>query len=372
MKKSIKEKMMKSRAPRMALAIRRTALLGLIGGAIWAASGALGPVAGIAIARAATASKLINGAGATFPYPIYSKWFSEYNKQNQSIEINYQSIGSGGGIKQLIARTVDFGASDAPMSDDELKSAPAPIAHIPTVLGAVAITYNVPGIKQALRLSSGVLADIFLGKVAKWNDPRIAELNKGVALPAQDIVVIARADSSGTTFVFTDYLAKVSADWKAKVGAGKAVKWPTGMSAKGNEGVTGQLKNTPGSIGYVELVYAASEKLPLAELRNKSGQFVAPSVKSTSEAALGALKSMPEDYRVSIVDADGKGSYPISSFTYLLVYKSMPSEKGADFVKFLEWAMADGQKMAAGLNYAPLPPALVAKVKATIKQIKIN
>ena len=321
---------------------------------------------------ARAANKLINGAGATFPYPLYSKWFSDFNKQNPMIEINYASTGSGAGIKQLVARTVDFGASDAPMSDEELKSAPAPVVHVPTVLGAVAITYNVPGLKSGLKISSDVLVDIFMGKITKWNDARIATLNPKTTLPAQDIVVITRADSSGTTYVFTEYLGKVSADWKSKVGVGKAVRWPAGMSAKGNEGVTGQLKNTPGSIGYVELVYAASEKLPMAEMKNKAGQFVAPSPKAITEAATGALATMPADFRASITDADGAGSYPISAFTYILVYKSMDKEKGGAIVQFLNWAMADGQKTAAGLNYAPLPASLAAKVRARVGSIELK
>ena len=324
----------------------------------------------VCVSLAVAAGPLINGAGATFPYPIYSKWFSEFHKQNQSIEINYQSIGSGGGIKQLIAKTVDFGASDAPMSDAELKAAPSPILHVPTVLGAVVITYNLPDAKKPLRLTSDVLADIFMGKITKWNDPRLVALNPGATLPAKDVVVVSRADSSGTTYVFTDYLAKAAPEWKAKVGSGKAVKWPVGMAQKGNEGVTGQIKNTPGSIGYVELVYAASEKMPMAELKNRAGEFAAPSLKSVESAAAGALKAMPSDYRISIVDSDGKGAYPISSFTYLLVYKTMPKEKGAEIVQFLRWAMKDGQAMAAGLNYAPMPPALVKKVEVTINSIE--
>ena len=321
-------------------------------------------------AQAAAEQVLINGAGATFPAPIYTKWFQDYNKENPKVEINYQSIGSGGGIKQLTAKTVDFGASDAPMLDDEIAKAGGPVLHIPTVLGAVAVTYNVPSVKQAIKLDGATLADIFAGKIMKWNDPKIVALNKGVTLPDQQVVVVYRSDSSGTTAVFTEYLAKVSESWKKEVGAGKTVKWPVGLGGKGNEGVTGQVKNTPGSVGYVELTYALSEKMPTAEIKNKAGTFTAPSIKSVSEAATGALKAMPEDMRMSITDADGKGAYPISSFTYLLVYKQTPGAKGTELVKFLNWAMDKGQKAAPALSYAPLPTQMVSKVKEKIKGIE--
>ena len=312
---------------------------------------------------------LINGAGATFPAPIYMKWFQEYNKSNPKVEINYQSIGSGGGIKQLTAKTVDFGASDAPMNEDELKAVDNSVLHIPTVLGAVAVTYNVPGFTGAVKLDGETLADIFSGKITKWNDQRVAALNKGAALPDKAIVPVYRSDSSGTTAVFTEYLAKVSATWAKDIGQGKSVKWPVGLGGKGNEGVTGQVKNTPGAIGYIELAYAISEKMPTVEMKNKAGQFVQPSIKSVSEAAAGAVKSMPEDFRVSITNADGKGAYPISSFTYILVYKTMAGDKGLEFVKFLNWAMDKGQGEAGSLSYAPLPGAIVAKVKTKIKTI---
>jgi phosphate transport system substrate-binding protein len=312
---------------------------------------------------------LINGAGATFPAPIYTKWFHDYNKTNPKVEINYQSIGSGGGIKQLTAKTVDFGASDAPMTDAEITAAGGNVLHIPTVLGAVAVTYNVPGLKLSIQLDSATLVEMFNGKITKWNDAKITALNKGVTLPEQPVVVVYRSDSSGTTAVFTEYLAKVSETWKKDVGAGKTVKWPTGLGGKGNEGVTGQIKNTPGSIGYVELTYALSEKLPVAQIKNKSGQFVTPSMKAVSEAAASGMKAMPEDFRVSITDAEGKGSYPISAFTYLLVYKTMTGDKGAEFTKFLAWAMDKGQKDASALNYAPLPEKMLGKVKEKIKSI---
>lgn len=327
---------------------------------------------GAGAADAPKQTKLINGAGATFPYPIYSKWFSEYNKKHPSIEINYQSVGSGAGIKQLVAKTVDFGASDAPMSDEELKAAPGAIVHVPTVLGSVAITYNLPGIKTSIKMSPEVLSGIFMGTIRKWNDAKIAALNPGVAFPDKTIAVAYRADSSGTTAVFTEYLKKVSPEWSQKVGAGKAVKWPVGTGSKGNEGVTGFIKTTEGAIGYVELVYALSEKMPVAEMKNKAGKFVAPSLKSTSEAAAASVKAMPADFRVSITDADGAGSYPISAFTYLLVYKTMDKDKGGELVKFLDWAMADGQKIASDMNYAPLPKDMLAKVKTTVKGIELK
>lgn len=318
-------------------------------------------------------SVFINGAGATFPYPIYSKWFSQYRSVDPSVTINYQSIGSGGGIRQLLDRTVDFGASDAPMKDSEMQKAEVPILHIPTVLGAVAVSYNLPEVKKELRLSPDVVADIFLGKIRKWNDPRLAKENPGVNLPDQHILVAHRSDGSGTTSVFTDYLAKVSPEWAKKVGAGKAVKWPVGIGGKGNEGVAGLIKQSPGTIGYIEQVYAETNRLPVAAIRNAEGAYVKPSAASASAAADGALKSMPADYRVSITDARGnKNAYPIAAFTYLLVYQQMPKEKGAKLVKFLEWAMGPGQKMAEPLSYAPLPKSLVAKVKKTIATIELK
>jgi phosphate transport system substrate-binding protein len=311
---------------------------------------------------------LINGAGATFPFPLYSKWFSEYNKLHYDLQFNYQSIGSGGGVKQITERTVDFGASDAPMNEQELAKAPG-ILHIPTVVGAVAIVGN--GIPDGLKMSPEVLAEIFLGKITKWNDAKIAALNPGVKLPDLPIAVVHRSDGSGTTAVFTDYLSKVSPDWKTQVGAGKSVKWPVGLGGKGNEGVTGLIKATPGAIAYVELAYARQNKLPTVALKNADGAFVKPSVESTSEAAAGV--ELPADYRVSITNAKGKGAYPISAFTYLLVYKDQQdAEKGKALLQFLWWAIHDGQKLAAPLDYAPLPKAVVGKVEATIKSITVN
>ncbi len=311
---------------------------------------------------------LINGAGATFPFPLYSKWFNEYNKLHGDLQFNYQSIGSGGGVKQITERTVDFGASDAPMSEQELAKAPG-ILHIPTVLGADAIVGN--GIPDGLKLTPEVLADIFLGKITKWSDGRIAQLNPGVKLPDLPIAVVHRSDGSGTTAVFTDYLAKVSPEWKAKVGAGKSVKWPAGLGGKGNEGVTGLVKATPGAIAYVELAYARQNKLPTMALKNADGEFVKPTVESTSEAAAGV--ELPPDYRVSITNARGKGAYPIAAFTYLLVYKDQPdAAKGKAVQQFLWWAIHDGQKLAAPLDYAPLPKAVVARLETTIKAMTVR
>ncbi len=314
-------------------------------------------------------SLLVNGAGATFPFPLYSKWFSEYNKLHPDMRFNYQSIGSGGGIKQITEKTVDFGASDAPMSDAEMQNAPG-VLHIPTVLGAVAVVGG-EGVPAGLKLSADVLADIFLGKISKWNDPRIAALNPGAKLSDAAIAVVHRSDGSGTTAVFTDYLAKVSPAWKTTVGAGKSVKWPTGLGGKGNEGVTGTVKSTPGSVGYVELAYARQNNLPMIALKNAEGEFVKPSIESTSAAAAGV--QLPADFRVSITDAKGKGAYPISSFTYILIYKDQSdAEKGKAIVQFLWWAIHDGQKLAGPLDYAPLPKAVVSKVEATLKGITVQ
>jgi len=327
------------------------------------------------LAPAALAATLINGAGATFPYPLYSKWFSDYQKVSPDTQINYQSIGSGGGIRQFSEKTVDFGATDAPMTDEQLTKAGAPIIHIPTVLGAVVVTYNLAGVEKGLKLNPDVLAEIFLGKITKWTDPKIVKENPKAKLSG-DILVVHRSDGSGTSAIFTDYLSKVSPEWKTKVGGGTAVNWPIGLGGKGNEGVTGLIKQTPGSIGYVELVYAENNKLPYASLKNKAGQFVLPTVAAVTAAADGALKAMPEDFRVSLTDADGKASYPISGFTYLLVWKTpTDAKKGSEMVKFLKWSMKDGQAKAADLFYAPLPKSLITKVEAKIGTIgspKVN
>ena len=327
-------------------------------------------LAALALAGSALAADkiLINGAGATFPFPIYSKWFSEYNKLHPDIQINYQSIGSGGGIKQVTEKTVDFGATDAPMSAEELKKAPG-IVHVPTVMGAVVVVTNGTGLEK-LKLSGETLAQIFLGKIARWNDPAIAKDNAGVKLPDAAIAVVHRSDGSGTTSVFTDYLAKVSPEWKSGPGAGKSVNWPSGLGGKGNEGVTGLVKQTDGAIGYVELAYAKQNKLPMASLKNADGKFVDASIESVSAAA--AKAEIPDDYRVSITNAPGAAAYPIASFTYLLVYQEMQDAKGAELAKFLWWAIHEGQKMAADLDYAPLPKPLVSRVEKTLKSLKVQ
>jgi phosphate transport system substrate-binding protein len=316
-----------------------------------------------------SAQMLMNGAGATFPYPIYSKWFDEYTKVDPSVRFNYQSIGSGGGIRQIMERTVDFGASDGPMTDEQLKQAPAELIHIPTVLGADVATYSLPG-NPKLRFTPDLLADIFLGKITKWNDPRIAEVNPGVALPNQPIIVVHRSDGSGTTYIWVDYLSKVSKEWEQKVGRGTSVNWPVGLGGKGNEGVSGQVKSTPGAIGYVELAYAIKNNLPAPMVRNQAGKFVQPSIQSTTAAAAGAAKNMPSDFRVSLTNPPGDDAYPIASFTWLLVYKNQSDQaKGQALVKFLRWAIHDGQKYTSDLLYAPLPSQVVSQIEAKLKQI---
>ena len=322
-------------------------------------------------AKSGTAAEVrLQGAGATFPNPIYQKWFSEYNKITPNARFDYQSIGSGGGIKQITARTVDFGGSDAPMKQEELKAAPGGILHIPTVLGAVVVTYNLPEAQAGLKLMPETLAGIYLGQIRKWNDPAIKALNASWNLPDKEITVVHRSDGSGTTFVWTDYLSKVSPDWKTMVGAGTAVNWPTGIGAKGNEGVTGQVKQTPYSLGYVELIYAEQNKLPAASIKNSTGEFVKPSLDSITAAAAGIATQMPDDLRVSITNAPGQNAYPISSFTYLLVYQEQSDQaKGKALVDFLWWATHDGQQMAKKLSYAPLPPEVAAKAEARIKAI---
>jgi phosphate transport system substrate-binding protein len=311
---------------------------------------------------------LVTGAGATFPNPLYSKWFSDYNKLRPDIRFNYQSIGSGGGIQQFTAGTVDFGATDAPMTAEEQARAPDAV-HIPTVLGAVVVTYNAP--IQGLKLTPAVLADVFLGKIKKWNDARIAAVNPGVSLPDAAIAVVRRSDGSGTTYVFTDYLSKVSPEWKEKAGTGKSVSWPVGLGGKGNEGVTGLVKQTPGAIGYVELAYANQNKLPTALLQNRDGVFVAPSIAATSAAAAGV--AMPADYKVSVTNAAGKDAWPIASFTYLLVHKDAKDRaKGEALVSFLRWAVKDGQAVAAPLDYAPLPAAVVKQLEKTIDGLTVQ
>jgi phosphate transport system substrate-binding protein len=316
-------------------------------------------------------SLTVTGAGATFPYPLYSKWFYEYSNAHPGVNFNYQSIGSGGGIRQITAGTVDFGASDAPMKDEEMAKLPGPIFHIPTAIGAVTVVYNLEGVESGLKLTQDALADIFLGKITRWNDPKVASENPGAKLPGTEIVVAHRSDGSGTTDIFTNYLSTVNAEWKEKVGRGKSVKWPVGLGGKGNEGVAGLVKQTPGAIGYVELAYATQNKMTVAAVRNREGSFVPPSLESTSEAAAGASRTMPADFRVALVDAPGKDSYPVCGLTWLLVYKDQKdAAKGKALVSFLKWAMHDGQKMNAPLLYAPIPKAVVEKVDATLKQIQ--
>jgi len=312
----------------------------------------------------------LQGAGATFPNPLYQKWVSEFGKARPNVKIDYQSIGSGGGIKQIQEQTIDFGASDAPMSDADLKAAPGEIVHIPTVLGAVVVTYNVAAIAKPLQLSPQVVADIFLGKIKKWDDANIKQDNPGVNLPAGDITVVHRSDGSGTTYVFTDYLSKVSPEWKEKVGTDKSPKWPVGQGGKGNEGVTGQIKQQPNTIGYVELAYAVQNKLPAALIKNSSGKYVDASIEAVTAAAASASAETPDDLRVSITNATGENAYPISSYTYVLAYKDQKNaDKGKALVDFLWWGIHDGEQFAKELQYAPLPAEIVKRAEAKINSI---
>jgi phosphate transport system substrate-binding protein len=321
-------------------------------------------------------STLINGAGATFPFPIYSKWFFEYQKVNPSVQLNYQSIGSGGGIRQFMQETVDFGATDSPMSNELLVQSKKPVLHIPTVLGATVITYHLPGISSKsphLKLSPELLAEVFLGTLSNWNDPRIQGLNPQITFPADlSIIVARRSDGSGTTAILTDYLSKVSSEWKMKVGSGTAVNWPVGLGGKGNEGVSGIVKQTPGAIGYIELNYAESTHLPYASIQNKSGQFIVPTLKSVTAAAESYLGQLPDDFRLSITNPDRPDAYPISAFTYILVHQILQPGKGEKIVKFLKWAENQGQTYAEKLYFAPLPRMLTKKVEAKINKIIIR
>jgi phosphate transport system substrate-binding protein len=317
----------------------------------------------------------INGAGATFPYPIYSKWFDEYHKKNSNVQINYQSIGSGGGIKQVTEGTVDFGASDGPMNDDQLKAFKDKhgfgILHFPTVLGADIPTYNIPGVTAELNFTPEALAGIFLGKITKWNDPAIASANPSVKLPANDIVVVHRSDGSGTTYIWTDYLSKVSDEWKNKVGKGASVNWPVGLGGKGNEGVAGLIKQTPSSFGYIELIYAIQNNMPYGKVKNSSGTYVKADLASVTAAAAGAAKDMPGDFRVSITNAPGKTAYPISSFTWLLIPEKFSDANKRDAIKgFVSWMLIDGQNSAEALSYAKLPKEVVAKEKQALTQVQ--
>jgi len=325
-------------------------------------------VASLAIAEGQV---LLNAAGATFPYPIYSKWFDVYHQSHSNVQINYQSIGSGGGIRQLLDKTVDFGASDGPMSDDQLKQANVPILHFPTVLGAAIPSYNVSGVQGDLNFTPEALAGIFLGKITKWNDPAIASANTGVKLPGDDIVVVHRSDGSGTSYIWTDYLSKVSPEWQQKVGKGTSVNWPVGLGGKGNEGVSALIQQTPGSLGYVELIYAIQNKLPYGKVKNSSGAFVKADLASVSAAAAAAAKFIPDDFRVSITNPEGKAAYPIASFTWLLIPSKFSDSGKRDVVKdFLKWALTDGQQYCEGLSYAKLPKEVVTKEMKAIAQIQ--
>jgi phosphate transport system substrate-binding protein len=322
------------------------------------------------VALPAVAQTKLNGAGATFPYPMYSKWFSEYHRLHPDIEVNYQSIGSGGGIRQVIAGTVDFGASDGPMTDDQLKESKTKILHFPTVLGADVPAYNIPGVTAELKFTPQALAGIFLGTIGKWNDKAITSANPGVNLPDRDIVVIHRSDGSGTTYIWTDYLSKVSPEWQSQVGKATSVKWPVGLGGKGNEGVSGMIRQLPGSIGYVELIYAVQNNISYGTVKNSAGNFVKASLESVTAAAAASPK-MPPDFRVSITNAPGKDAYPISSFTWLLIpEQSKDKAKGKILADFLNWMVTDGQKMTAALTYAPLPDGVVQKEKEAIKMVR--
>jgi phosphate transport system substrate-binding protein len=326
----------------------------------------------VACLGSAVAETDLNGAGATFPNPIYQKWFSEYHNAHPDVKINYQPIGSGGGITQLQSGTVDFGASDGPMNDDQLAKTPFQVLHIPTVLGAVVLTYNIPGLTAELKFTGDVLADIYLGKIKKWNDPRLLKANPGIKLPDTEIIVVHRSDGSGTTYIFTDYLSKVSPDWANGPKKGTSINWPVGLGGKGSDGVAGTVKQTEGSIGYVELIYALSNNMSFGSVQNASGNFVKASLASTTAAA-ASVKDMPNDFRVSITNAPGKDSYPISSFTWLLVpveWKDASKEK--TLVEFLNWMVGEGQAMTTSLSYAPLPKSVVTKVKARLKEIKVK
>ena len=324
----------------------------------------------VVLAVPAFGQTTLNGAGATFPNPMYQKWFSEYHKAHPDIQFNYQSIGSGGGIRQVLAQTVDFGASDGPMTDQQLAEAKTKILHIPTVLGAVVPAYNIPGVNTELKFTPEALAGIFLGKITSWNDPAIAKANPGVNLPNQTIIVVHRSDGSGTTYIFTDYLSKVSSDWANGPGKGTSVKWPVGLGGKGNEGVAGMIRQMQGGIGYIELIYAVQNKIDYGLVRNAAGTFIKASLESVTAAAASA-KSMPADFRVSITNAPGKDAYPISSFTWLLIpEKSKDAAKGKILANFLTWMVDDGQKMTADLTYAPLPENVAEKVKGAIKMVQ--
>ena len=331
-------------------------------------------IAAAAILRSGAAAQTvaINGAGATFPYPIYSKWFAEYNRLHPEVQINYQSIGSGGGIRQLTNRTVFFGATDGPMTQEQMLAAAGKVLHLPTVLGAVVPIYNIAGVDEQLKFTGPLLADIFMGKVSKWNDPAIAKLNPGVKLPGSEITVVHRSDGSGTTYIFADYLGKISPEWKKTVGIATSLNWPTGVGAKGNEGVAGLTRQTPGGIGYVELIYAIQNKIDFGFVQNAAGEFQLASLDSVTKAAAATKGKMPPDFRVSITNAPGAGVYPISSFTWLLFYENPKDKRAARVMTdFMRWALRDGQKYCADLGYAPLPEEVVAMEMEALKKIRL-
>ena len=327
-------------------------------------------VMGTLAASAFAQTVQLNGAGATFPAPIYTKWFSEYHKLHPNVQINYQAIGSGGGIRQITERTVDFGATDGPMTVEQIQAAPG-ILHFPTVLGAVVPIYNVPGVDAELKFTGPLLADIFMGKVTKWNDAAIAAVNQGMTLPSTDIAVVHRSDGSGTTYIFADYLAKVSPEWKKSVGVATAVKWPTGVGGKGNDGVAGQVKQQPGAIGYVELIYAVQNKIDFGTVQNSAGKFVKASLAGVTAAAAVAVGAMPKDFRVSITNAPGDTTYPITSFTWLLVYeKQKDKEKGKILTEFMRWMLTEGQKLTEDLSYAPLPKGIIDMEMSALEKVR--
>ncbi|MHB8859900.1 MAG: phosphate ABC transporter substrate-binding protein PstS [Thermoleophilia bacterium] len=358
---------------RLALAAVIIVVVGLVaiaagcgGSDTGATTGGTGPALNVPTAN-------LTGAGATFPFPIYSKWFDVFSKQYPQATINYQSVGSGAGIQQIIAQTVDFGASDAPMKDDQLAKAPAELLHIPTVAGAVVITYNVDGVPANLKMTPENLANIFMGKLTKWNDPALKADNPGINFPDEDIVVVHRSDGSGTTNIFTSYLSAVSPDWNSQVGKGTDVKWPVGLGGKGNEGVSGQVSQTKGAIGYVELAYAKQNKRPYALMKNKAGNFVEATVASTTAAVQGAIANIPADFRIALGNPDGKDSYPIAGFTYLLVYKDQKDhDKGQVLVDFIWWALHDGSQYTAALDYVSQPPEMLKKVEDQVRKINYN
>ena len=325
----------------------------------------------LVVGTSVVAAQQINAAGATFPAVICQKWFDEYHKLHRNVQVNYQAIGSGGGIAQLTSGTVDFGASDMPMKDEQISKLKVPALHFPTVLGGVVPTYNIPGVSQTLKFTPETLAGIYLGEIKTWGDDRLKKDNPGVKFPNNEIVVVHRSDASGTTFVWTDYLSKVSPDWKSKVGSNTSVSWPVGLGGKGNEGVAGLVKQTPNSIGYVELIYAVQNSMPYGEVRNAAGKFVKADFTTVSDAAAGAAANMPKDFRVSITNAPGKNAYPISTFTWLLIPTQFSDANKANAIKaFLQWMLADGQKYATTLSYAPLPKPVVQKELQQIAMVK--